>query len=154
MTTPRRTVRRILAATLALSGVVAVTSATTGSASGSGTTCPTNRVCFYFNSDFGGARADYQYSDATMGNELFTDGPSGRSGWGVQVNDNAASVINHTGEYVWVFEGAGCSEGATPPYRLDPGEQVNLGAKNLKNKVSSFFVVDTGACIDRDQTWA
>ena len=66
------------------------------SAAGTGTACPTDRFCLYFNSDFGGARADYAQSDAGLGNELFTDGPQGRSGWGVQVNNNAASAINHT----------------------------------------------------------
>lgn len=62
------------------SAVAFLAGAPAASASGSGTECPSGRVCFYFNSDFLGARADYAHSDAGMGNKLFTDGPAGRSG--------------------------------------------------------------------------
>ena len=83
-------------AVFALSASAVLAGAPAANASGTGTACPSARVCFYFNSDFQGARADYANSDATMGNELFTDGPAGRNGWGVQVNNNAASLINNT----------------------------------------------------------
>lgn len=65
-------------------------------------------MCFYFNSDFQGARADYAYSDAGLGNELFTDGRAGRNRWGVQVSNNAASVINNTGKQLYWYKDANC----------------------------------------------
>jgi hypothetical protein len=107
-------------------------------------------VCFYFNSDFQGARADYANSDSTMGNELFTDGPVGRNGWGVQVNNNSASLINNTFAYITIYDNPGCEGYA---WYIQPGERLNLGA--MKNRVSSIYVAyDGGACLDRDQSWA
>lgn len=138
-------------ALIALTAASLLASAPAASASGSGTACPTNRLCFYFNSDFGGARADFANSDAGLGNELFTDGPTGRNGWGVQVNNNAASVINHTGEYVVVYDAAGCQGWGSYVY---PGERLNLSVLGLKNQVSSIQIAGTGDCISRDQTWA
>jgi hypothetical protein len=120
------------------------------SAAGTGTACPTDRFCLYFNSDFGGARADYAYSDAGLGNELFTDGPQGRSGWGVQVNNNAASAINHTGKNVAVYYNSDCSGTG---FIIYPGERWNLASFGMKNQVSSLQVAGS-ACIYRDQSWA
>jgi hypothetical protein len=136
-----------LAAGSLLAGVPAA------NASGTGTVCPTNRLCLYFNSDFGGARADFAYSDAGLGNELFTDGPVGANGWGVQVNNNAASVINHTGDWIVLYEDSDCRTLDGGAHRiLGAGERVNLGTA-LKNKVSSIYIAGSG-CIHRDQTWA
>lgn len=137
-------------ALIALTAASLLASAPAASASGSGTACPTNRFCFYFNSDFGGARADFANSDAGLGNELFTDGPTGRSGWGVQVNNNAASVINHTGEYVQVHDATDCQGWF---YYVAPGQALNLSDLGLKNQVSSIYIPGSD-CISRDQTWA
>ena len=104
----------------------------------------------YFNSDFGGARADYANSDAGLGNELFTDGPQGRSGWGVQVNNNAASAINHTGKLVAVYYNSECSGTG---FIIYPGERWNLADFGMKNQVSSLQVAGSD-CIYRDQSWA
>lgn len=125
-------------------------------ASGTGTACPSDRLCFYFNSDWGGARADYAYSDASLNDELFTDGPSGRNGWGVQVENNAASVKNRTGHQVMLYRDRYCNISGSDSYRLiEPGANVNLGA-NLKNQVSSFAIFDrpNPDCVVRDQSWA
>jgi hypothetical protein len=143
-------------AVLALGARAFLAGAPAANASGTGTACPSERVCFYFNSDFQGARADYAYSDAGLGNELFTDGPAGRNGWGVQVNNNAASVINNTGKHLYWYKDANCD------YRggsgvLPPGSRVNLSTINAKNDISSIFLwgSDGGAeCIHRDQSWA
>ncbi|GGL22922.1 peptidase inhibitor family I36 protein [Phycicoccus endophyticus] len=146
------TIRRLTGAggTAVLLAAGALAGAPTASA---GTPCPSNRLCFYFNSDFAGARADYRRSDATMTNELFSDG--GGSGYNVVVNNNAASVRNRTGEVVYLFNRAHCTlaAGESAP-GLAPGANVNLASVGLKNKVSSFLIVNKGRCIDRDQTGA
>ena len=137
-------------AVFALSASAILAGAPAAGASGTGTACPSGRVCFYFNSDFQGARADYANSDATMGNELFTDGPVGRNGWGVQVNNNAASLVNNTYAYITIYDNPGCEGYA---WYIQPGERLNLGA--MKNRVSSIHVAyNGGACLDRDQSWA
>ncbi|GGI83816.1 peptidase inhibitor family I36 protein [Pseudarthrobacter scleromae] len=138
------------AAVLALGASTFLAGAPAANASGTGTACPSARVCFYFNSDFQGARADYANSDATMGNELFTDGPVGRNGWGVQVNNNAASLINNTYAYITIYDSPGCEGYA---WYIQPGDRLNLGT--MKNRVSSIYVAyNGGACLDRDQSWA
>lgn len=143
-------------AVLALGAVAFLAGAPAASASGSGTECPSGRVCFYFNSDFQGARADYVYSDAGMGNELFTDGPAGRSGWGVQVNNNAASVINNSGHTLYLYRDANCAYySGVGGGGLFPGTRYNLSIWNAKNDISSIQIAGVGSdCISRDQSWA
>jgi len=137
-------------AVLLLTSMGAAAMAPAASASGSATACPTNRLCFYFNSSFGGARADFTYSDSGLGNELFTDGPSGRSGWGVVVNNNAASVKNRTGEWVTMYDNSGCTTGGGWA-AIAPGTNFNLVDLGLKNQVSSIYVPGSG-CVSRDQS--
>jgi hypothetical protein len=120
-------------------------------ASGTGTACPVNRLCLYFNSDYEGARADFAYSDAGLNNEFFTDGPAYRNGWGVPVNNNAASVKNRTGSMVFLHDGPDCDGTG---YTVYPGEDYNLSSRGLQNKVSSFSIEGMGVCIYRDQGWA
>lgn len=140
-------------AVLALGAGAFLTGAPAASASGSGTACPSGRVCFYFNSDFQGARADYAYSDAGMGNELFTDGPAGRNGWGVQVNNNAASVINNTGHPVVLHRDANCDYTSIVE-AVPNGGRANLSVWNAQNDVSSILIGNGSDCISRDQSWA
>lgn len=132
-----------LAATSLLAGAPAA------NASGTGNACPANRVCLYFNSNFEGARADFAYSDASLSNELFTDGPAGANGWGVQVNNNAASLINNTPSGANIYDGPNCTGEAWATYG---GERVNLASMGMKNRVTSIHI--EGACINRDQSWA
>ena len=56
MSAKRRYGNLLLAAVFTLSIVLAAV-APAASAEGSGTACPTNRLCLYFNSNFAGARA-------------------------------------------------------------------------------------------------
>ncbi|MFJ6376313.1 peptidase inhibitor family I36 protein [Pseudarthrobacter oxydans] len=143
-------------AVLALGASAFLAGAPAANASGSGTACPSGRVCFYFNSDFQGARADYAYSDAGMGNELFTDGPAGRNGWGVQVNNNAASVINNSGHTLYLYTEPNCDvRSMVGGGGLFPGTRYNLAAFNAKNDISSIQIAGVGSdCISRDQSWA
>ncbi|WP_035753764.1 peptidase inhibitor family I36 protein [Arthrobacter nitrophenolicus] len=143
-------------AVLALGAGAFLAGAPAANASGSGTACPSGRVCFHFNSDFQGARADYAYSDAGMSNELFTDGPAGRNGWGVQVNNNAASVINNSGHTLYLYTEANCNAWSmVGGGGLFPGTRYNLSAFNAKNDISSIQIAGVGSdCISRDQSWA
>jgi len=148
----KTTMRRGLASGLGALALIAtsVIAVPAANASGSGTACPSDRFCMYFNSDYGGARADFAYSDGSLAEELFTDGPSGRNGWAVVVNNNAASVINHSGTRVWMYTNARC----TGDYWSVPaGKGMNLGT--LRNKISAIWFEGTGSCqVIRDQSWA
>lgn len=129
-------------------GLMAV--APPANASGTQNYCPTDRVCLWFNSNYGGARADFRVSDANLSNELFNDGPVGANGWLVQVEDNAASFHNRSGNTVVFFNFRNCDiDGA---YRVvSAGESGNFGTA-LQNKVSSFIISNEGACVNVDQS--
>lgn len=142
------------AAALALG--VSVVAGSPASAAGSGDACPAGRVCLYFNSNGGGARADLARSDGALNNELFTDGPAGRNGWGVVVGNNAASVRNRTSDVIVVYAGQGCTGNWS---RIPAGGQVyNLadGYWNMQNRVSSIWIYGTNndSCVNIDQSWA
>lgn len=138
-------------AALLLTAAGLVAAAPTSQAAGSGTTCPSSRLCFYFNSNLGGARADFAYSDAGLDNELFTDGPYGRNGWGVVVGNNAASVRNNSGRWVTLFEGRNCDWNTKWAGINGGGYSFNLAEFDLQNRVSSFLM-DGSACVNRDQS--
>ena len=114
-------------------------------AANAGSTCPYGRVCLYFNSNFEGARADFQYSDARLGDELFNNGPSGANGWNVQVNNNAASLINNSTRTVWMHDLPDCGGN---PWSMGHGGKLNLENLGLKNKISSLYI-DGSGCINR-----
>lgn len=99
--------------------------------------CPANRFCLWFNSDYQGARFDMARTDGQLFDELFNDGPSDRNGWMVQVEDNAASAANRTGENVALYRDRRCRGGARI---LFAGEEVNLSAFLMKNQVSSVYI--------------
>jgi hypothetical protein len=159
MRTPSTTLLRA-AAVGALVASVGIGAAQGAGASGSGSTCPSDRLCLYFNSGLGGARADLSRTDGALNNELFSDGPAGANGWNVVVGNNAASVWNRTGrDDVILFDRTGCQFG-------DPGQQVWLGrgestnldrtGLNLKNRVSSVLIPGSGnsGCVNIDQSAA
>lgn len=152
---PRRGVAAgAVAALLLAGGVVASQSA---SASGTGSTCPSGRLCLYFNSDLGGARADLAKTDGALNNELFSDGPVGANGWNVVVGNNAASVWNRTGvNDVILFDQQNCTASSSSGglMYLAAGESANLERANLKNKVSSLWIPGSGnsGCVNVDQS--
>lgn len=131
-------------------GVSLVATAPVANAAGTQDYCPADRVCLWFNSNYGGARADFQVSDANLSNELFNDGPAGASGWLVQVEDNAASFHNRSGNTVVFFNFRNCDvDGA---YRVvQAGGKDNFGDP-LKNRVSSFIISNEGLCVNVDQS--
>lgn len=110
--------------------------------------CPDGRFCFFFNSNFEGARADFRYSDAGLGNELFDDRTG--SGYNVQVNNNAASFVNNRGVTVYLYNVAGCD--GSNPIRVPQGAAFNLAEFGGKNAISSVLVADGSACVNRDQS--
>lgn len=128
--------KRSVLSTLAGLAVAAGLAASAAPASAAYAECPANRFCLWFNSDFQGARADLADSDGNLADELFNDGPSGRNGWNVQVENNAASVANRTGQGAYVYDGRNCT-GAEAFVAGNSGR--TLGA--LKNRVSSVWVV-------------
>lgn len=106
--------------------------------------CPSGNFCFWFNSDYQGARADFFYSDRNLADNLFDDGPGTANGFNVQVEDNAASVANRTGSVAVIYNWRNCNQdgGASA---VQAGDERTLGA--LKNKVSSVSLTSTGICL-------
>jgi hypothetical protein len=138
-----------------LAGVGAIVIGFTGTmpaatASGSQDYCPTDRLCLWFNSDFGGARADFMVSDANLSNELFNDGPAYANGWLVQVEDNAASFQNRSGHQVHFYALRNCDSSGTNRI-LAAGDKGNFSSA-LKNQISSFRIYTEGECVNVDQS--
>lgn len=146
---PRPT-RRIVAAVAAvlLASAVGVLTPATAEASSSAT-CPSGYACFYYNSNYQGARADLYFSDSKLNNEYFNDGPRGASGWGRVVGNDSASLWNRTGSTLRVYDKPGCTG---PVLSIVPGAKVNLGPIGWKNRISSIYIADgRGACQWYDQ---
>jgi peptidase inhibitor family I36 len=113
--------------------------------------CPDFDFCFYFNSGYAGARADYVWSDATLDNELFNHG--GANGQGVQVKNNAASAVNNYAFTAVVYFNSGCN-GSHASQSFGAFSKNNFNA-TMKNNNASFKWLggnpgDTD-CANRDQ---
>lgn len=127
--------KRAVLTTLAGLAAAAGLAASAAPASAAAGDCPANRFCLWFNSDFAGARSDLAIPDGSLANELFNDGPSGRNGWMVQVENNAASVYNNTSQGAYIYDGRHCS-----------GEEAFVAGHSgrtlggLKNRVSSVMI--------------
>jgi len=113
--------------------------------------CPQTYFCFYFNSNFAGARADYFYSDGTLDNELFNKG--GTNGRGVQVKNNAASAANNWSYYATVYYNSGCN-GSIASQSFGAYGSGNFNATMKNNNASFRWPASFGAfrdCANRDQ---
>jgi hypothetical protein len=145
--------RKVLAVAAALAfglGLGVAGAATTAGAAGSQDYCPADRLCLWFNSNYAGARADFRQSDNNLSNELFNDGPAYANGWLVQVENNAASFHNRSGNKVTFYDARNCNIDYS--YReVAPGAQGNFGDA-LKNRVSSIFINMEGGCVNVDQS--
>jgi hypothetical protein len=113
--------------------------------------CPDLYLCFYFNSGFAGARADYTYSDGNLDNEVFRWG--GTNGRGVQVKNNAASVINNAEWTATVYYNSGCNGTvASQSFGMYSGHNFTATMKN--NNASFRWPSAPGMfsdCANRDQ---
>jgi hypothetical protein len=113
--------------------------------------CPDFNLCFYFNSNFEGALANYPYSDGNLDNEVFRWG--GTNGRGVQVKNNAASVINNEGWTATVYYNSGCNGSvASQSFGMYGGHNFTA---TMKNNNASFKwpsgPVVFSDCANRDQ---
>ncbi|TDV56467.1 peptidase inhibitor family I36 protein [Actinophytocola oryzae] len=93
-------------------------------------------LCFYFNSNYAGARADYLYSDGNLDNERFNKGGSGANGYNVVVKNNAASVVNNWSYSATVYYNSGCN-GSVASQTIGAYGKANLNA-SMKNENASF----------------
>ncbi|MEV7041735.1 peptidase inhibitor family I36 protein [Amycolatopsis sp. NPDC051061] len=113
--------------------------------------CPDLYFCFYFNSNYGGAFANYAYSDGNLDNELFRWG--GSNGRGVVVKNNAASVFNNAEWAATVYYNSGCN-GSVASQSFGAYSGGNFTA-TMKNNNASFKwpagPVLFGDCANRDQ---
>jgi peptidase inhibitor family I36 len=144
--------KRVLTGLTAL--VAAVTGTTVAAPAASAADirgCPDFSLCFYFNSDFGGARANYAYSDGNLDNEVFRWG--GTNGRGVQVKNNAASVVNNAEWTATVYYNSGCNGSvASQSFGAYSGHDFTA---TMKNNNASFKwpsgPVVFSDCAQRDQ---
>ncbi|ADJ49878.1 hypothetical protein AMES_8053 [Amycolatopsis mediterranei S699] len=113
--------------------------------------CDAGYFCFYFNSNYAGARADYVDSDGNLDNETFNEG--GTNGRGVQVKNNAASAVNNWAYYATVYYNSGCN-GSFASQTFGAYASGNFNA-TMKNENASFkWPTSFGAysdCANRDQ---
>ena len=108
--------------------------------------CPEVYFCFYYNSNFGGARADYLRSDGNLDNERFgANGPV--------VKNNAASAVNNWNYYATVYYNSGCN-GSVASQTFGAYGSGNFNA-TMKNENASFkWPASYGVykdCANRDQ---
>lgn len=141
----------VLAALIAAStgSIVVAPAATAATVNG----CPEVYLCFYFNSDFEGARADYLRSDGNLDNETFNKRGTDGNGQGRVVKNNAASVVNNWSYYATVYYNSGCN-GSVASQTFGAYRKGNLNA-TMKNENASFkWPASFGAysdCANRDQ---
>ncbi len=113
--------------------------------------CDSAYFCFYFNSGFAGARADYLDSDGNLDNEKFNQG--GTNGRGVPVKNNAASAVNNWDYYATVYYNSGCN-GSVASQTFGAYASGNFNA-TMKNQNASFkWPASFGTysdCANRDQ---
>ncbi|GAA1315421.1 peptidase inhibitor family I36 protein [Saccharothrix xinjiangensis] len=115
--------------------------------------CPQAYFCFYFNSDFKGAHADYFHSDGNLSNELFNKVGTSSNGLGVVVKNNAASAVNNWSYTAVVYYNSGCN-GSYASQSFGAYGKANFTA-TMKNQNASFkwpgSAGGSGDCADRDQ---
>ena len=144
----KKLVTGLMAVAFALAGVV-VSAPTASAATIHG--CPEAHLCFYFNSNFAGARADYLYSDGNLSDELFTKG--GTNGRGVQVKNNAASVVNNWSYPAVVYFNSRC-DASVAKQTIPAYGSANLNATMKNNNASFNWPSSFGKskdCASRDQ---
>ncbi|MCG8918533.1 peptidase inhibitor family I36 protein [Actinokineospora sp. PR83] len=115
--------------------------------------CPAAYFCFFFNSNFEGAHADYLLSDGNLDNERFNKVGSTSRGLDVVVKNNAASVVNNWSHAATVYYNSGCN-GSVASQSIGTYTSANLNS-TMKNENASFnWPTSTGAfkdCANRDQ---
>jgi len=115
--------------------------------------CPSLYFCFYFNSNYGGAHADYLRSDGNLDNELFNKVGTTSNGLGVQVKNNAASAYNNWSYLATVYYNSGCN-GSVASQSFGMYGGANFTA-TMKNNNASFKwpsgPVVFSDCAKRDQ---
>lgn len=115
--------------------------------------CPEAYFCFFFNSNFQGAHADYLLSDGNLDNERFNKVGSTSNGLNDVVKNNAASVVNNWSYVATVYYNSGCN-GSVASQSVGTYTSVNLNA-TMKNENASFkWPASSGTfsdCANRDQ---
>ncbi|MEV6638672.1 peptidase inhibitor family I36 protein [Amycolatopsis sp. NPDC051371] len=143
--------RVLIGLTAFVAAIAGTTVAAPAASAGTLHDCPDLFFCFYFNSNFGGAHATYAYSDGNLDNEVFRWG--GTNGRGVQVKNNAASVVNNAEWTATVYYNSGCN-GSVASQSFGPYSGGNFTA-TMKNNNASFKwpsgPVIFSDCANRDQ---
>ncbi|WP_410614869.1 peptidase inhibitor family I36 protein [Amycolatopsis sp. lyj-109] len=115
--------------------------------------CPGAYFCFYFNSNYGGAHADYLRSDGDLGNELFNKVGTSSNGLNVQVKNNAASAYNNWSYLATVYYNSGCN-GSVASQSFGPYSSGNFNSTMKNNNASFRWPTSFGEyfdCANRDQ---
>lgn len=126
----RRTTTVALATAAITLGVVGVASA---NAPGGSETCPSGAFCVYYNSwQYGwGSFAAYYPASVSSGSRTFNIKADG-SGYGQSVFDDAAAIVNNTGDF-WEM----CTADFNHCEDYSPGEAGNVGS-DIHNQDASI----------------
>ncbi|ROP42447.1 peptidase inhibitor family I36 protein [Saccharothrix texasensis] len=115
--------------------------------------CREAYLCFYFNSNFEGARADYLLSDGDLDNEKFNNAGTDGNGFNYVVKNHAASVVNNWSYYATVYYNSGCN-GSVASQSFGAYGKGNF-TEPMKNDNASFkWPTSSGTfrdCANRDQ---
>ncbi|MFF1612286.1 peptidase inhibitor family I36 protein [Amycolatopsis sp. NPDC058278] len=121
---------------LVAAGLTAAPAAQATTASPEAPTCTVAHFCFYFNSNYAGAYADYLKSDGNLDNETFNKVGTTNRGLGEVVKNHAASVYNNWSYQATVYYNSGCN-GSYASQSFAPYHSGNLNA-TMKNNNASF----------------
>ncbi len=142
-----------IGAVLVAAGLTAATQTATASPAATIHGCPAAYFCFYFNSNYGGAHADYLLSDGNLGDELFNKTGTSSNGLNVQVKNNAASAVNNWSYTATVYYNSGCN-GSVASQSIGAYGLANFNS-TMKNQNASFkWPASFGSfsdCANRDQ---
>ncbi|WTW95623.1 hypothetical protein OG216_20535 [Streptomycetaceae bacterium NBC_01309] len=131
-------VKRTLAAAASTAAVAAlVLAAPPAHAEGAGRCYPeTGEACLFFNSNMGGARYSTGKTTAYTSGMVFKGG----NGSGYPVKNNAASVINFSGDWFLVIDYNSSNRCAYACQKVTPNTSVNLNSQLKNNNAAQHWL--------------
>ncbi|MFJ9713636.1 peptidase inhibitor family I36 protein [Streptomyces sp. NPDC101234] len=122
----RKLVYGLISVATAATSLIGMTGSAYAAGPGGAETCPSGSVCLYYNSpgnNWGSFENWTLPVNADLSGNRFTHWANG-SGYGQVVADNAASIVNNTGQYVEVKTDANVWVGFVPNYAGPLGDGV------------------------------
>lgn len=133
-----RRIKRTLAATASTAALAAlVVAAPPAHAEGAGRCYPERaEACLFYNSNMGGARYSTGKTTAYTSSMKFANG----NGAGLPVKNNAASVINFSGDHFLVIDYNSSNTCAYACQKITPNTSVNLNSRLKNNNAAQHWL--------------